>query len=125
MLQYKENVVHSLSVIVFMGILALVFAGAMLFCGVKFSPKSDSELKKSTYECGMPVYSDEKTFFNPKFFVYALLFIVFDAEMMLLFPFALSFDVLHGFVFTQGVLFLLLMFLSLSYATQKNMLRFK
>lgn len=116
---------HSLSVIVFMGVLALAFAGIMLFCGVKFSPKSDSELKNSAYECGMPVFSDEKTFYNPRFFVYALLFIVYDAEMMLLFPFALSLDVLHGFVFTQGVLFLFLMFLSLSYATQKNLLRFK
>lgn len=124
-MQYKENVVHSLSVIVFMGILALLFAGAMLFFGIKFSPKSDSELKNSTYECGMPVFSDEKTFYNPKFFVCALLFVVFDAEMMLLFPFALSFDVLHGFVFVQGIIFLFLMFLSLSYATQKNMLRFK
>ena len=94
---------HSLSVIVFMGILALVFAGAMLFCGVKFSPKSDSELKKSTYECGMPVYSDEKTFFNPKFFVYALLFIVFDAEMMLLFPFARICVYARRFVFVFNV----------------------
>lgn len=116
---------HSLSVIVFMGILSLVFAVIMLICGAKFSPKSDSELKNSTYECGMPVFSDEKTFYNPKFFVYALLFVVYDAEMMLLFPFALSFDVLQGFVFMQGILFLFLMFLSLSYATQKNLLRFK
>ncbi len=116
---------HSLSVIVFMGILSLVFAGLMLLCGVKFSPKTDSDLKNSSYECGMPVFSDEKTFYNPRFFVYALLFVVYDAEMMLLFPFALSFDVLHGFVFVQGLLFLFLMFLSLSYATQKNMLRFK
>ena len=125
MLQYKEIVVHSLSVIVFMGFLSLVFAVIMLICGAKFSPKSDSELKNSTYECGMPVFSDEKTFYNPKFFVYALLFVVYDAEMMLLFPFALSFDVLQGFVFVQGILFLFLMFLSLSYATQKNLLRFK
>ena len=32
--------------------------------GIKFSPKSDSELKNSTYECGMPVFSDEKTFYS-------------------------------------------------------------
>lgn len=116
---------HSLSVIVLMGILSLLFAGGMLFFGVKYSPKTDFEVKNSTYECGMPVFSDEKTLYNPKFIVCALLFIVFYAEMMLLFPFALSFDVLYGFVFVQGIIFLFLMFLSLSYAIQKNMLRFK
>lgn len=116
---------HSLSVIVFFGVLALVFAAAMLFCAVKISPKIHTELKNSIYEQSMPVSCNEKKLFNPKFFVYAILFIIFDAEMMLLFPFALSFDVLNGFVFFQGFLFSLLMFLSLSYAIQKNMLRYK
>ncbi len=116
---------HSLSVIVFLGVLSLVFAVTMLFLSVRFSQKSDSQLENSSLNSGMPACSYEKTLLKSKFFVYAIFFIIFDSEMMLLFPLALSFDVLQGFVLFQGLLFLLLMFLSLSYAWQKDILRYK
>ena len=59
------------------------------------------------------------------YFIIALLFIIYCAETLLLFPFALAFGKLFSFVFLQAIVFILIMVLSLSYALRKNLLRLK
>lgn len=97
---------------------ALVFAFLI-------SPKADSYTKSSTYECGMNLYSDAKIQYNVQFFMYAVLFLVFDIETILLFPFALVFDKIGFLAFIEAGIFVLLLLLGLVYAAKKNMLRFR
>lgn len=73
----------------------------------------------------MPAYNDEKILAHPRYFVLALMFLIYDAEILLLFPFALAFERMHFFVFLQAIIFIFIMLISLGYAIQKNMLRFR
>ena len=109
----------------FLIILATVFSLGMLITGYFLSPKASNAIKNSTYECGMTSFKNDKVSFHPVYFTYAIMFIVFDAEILLLFPFALAFDKLQVFVFLQALIFILIMLISLIYAIKKNMLRFR
>lgn len=74
-------------------LLACVILGASYFLGVQ---KPDPE-KVSIYECGFEPYEDARNKFNVRFYVIAILFIVFDLEAVLLFPWAVSLAQAHSF----------------------------
>jgi len=66
--------------------LALVILGASYFLSVQ---KPDVE-KTSVYECGFDPYEDSRNIFDIRFYIVAILFVVFDLEAMFLFPWAVS-----------------------------------
>ncbi len=101
------------------------FAVIALILGFILSPKADSAVKNSAYECGMPVFSDARVQYNVQYFMYALLFLVFDIETVMLFPFALIFGQLGLLALIEVSIFVLLLLLGLVYAAKKNMLRFR
>jgi NADH:ubiquinone oxidoreductase subunit 3 (subunit A) len=67
---------------IIIALLALVILGASYFLGVQ---KPDSE-KVSIYECGFDPYNDARSQFNVRFYIIAILFMIFDLEAVLLFP---------------------------------------
>lgn len=105
--------------------LSAAFAVIALVLSFLISPKAPSYNKESTYECGMEPFSDAKVQYNIQFFMYAILFLIFDIETMMLFPFALVFNELRLFAFVEVAIFVLLLLLGLIYAAKKNMLRFR
>ena len=62
--------------------------------------------------------------FHVQYFIFALLFLIFDVETLLLFPFALVFDKLGMFAFIEAAIFILILVLGLFYAVRKGLLRF-
>lgn len=115
---------HTISIIVFLIVLSLVFAAGLMFAGIFASPKSEAPVNNSSLECGIEPFGANFSV-NIGYFVYAIVFLIFDTEVILLFPFALAFEKLQFFVFIQAAIFIFLMLLSLFYAIQKNMLRIK
>lgn len=113
-----------LALILLLG-LSTAFAVAALVLSLILSPKADSNIKNSTYECGMNTFSDAKIQYNMQFFMYAILFLIFDIETVMLFPFALIFNKLGILAFVEVAIFVLLLLLGLIYAAKKNMLRFR
>lgn len=105
--------------------LSLGFAVAMLLAGWFLSVKAENKIKNSTFECGMKIFRDAKIQFNASFFVYALLFLIFDVETILLFPFAIIYEELGLLAFIEAGIFVLLLLLGLYYAIKTKMLRFK
>lgn len=117
---------YSVSVIIILFIMSFLFSAVLLIAGNIFPSETiKSEIKLQNYESGITSDSEVRKAFKPAFFTYALLFMVYDAEILLLFPFALAFGTLKSFVFLQAIIFILILILSLSYAVQKNLLRFK
>ncbi|MDD3237708.1 MAG: NADH-quinone oxidoreductase subunit A [Candidatus Gastranaerophilales bacterium] len=116
---------HELLALVILLVFSGLFALAALICGFIFSPKGDSAIKNSTYECGMTPFSDAKIQFNMPFFMYAILFLIFDIETIMLFPFALIFGKLGLLALVEVSIFILLLVLGLIYAARKNLLRFR
>lgn len=87
--------------------------------------KHPTATKYTTYESGMPTYGDARIQFDVKFYLYALLFILFDIETAFLFPWAVSFDFLglRGLVIMY--LFVDILLLGVIYAWRKGALRWQ
>jgi len=82
--------------------LACIILGASYFLGVQ---KPDTE-KVSVYECGFNPYEDSRNKFDVRFYLVAVLFIVFDLEAMFLFPWAISLSQISSMGFWTMVDFL-------------------
>jgi NADH:ubiquinone oxidoreductase subunit 3 (subunit A) len=89
---------------------------------VKYSPHKPGESKNATYECGLPSSGDAWVQFKPGYYLYAIVFLIFDVEAVFLLPFAVAFA---GFTKGQAVemlIFLLLLIGGLVWAFCKNIL---
>ena len=91
----------------------LIFIGIGLFVGVAFigiglalAPNRPDEQKLSPYECGFEPFSDARAKFDVRFYLVAILFIIFDLEIAFLFPWAVVLDEVGLFGFWAMVLFL-------------------
>lgn len=80
-------------------------------------------MKETTYECGIQPFSDARIKFDIRYFNYAILFLIFDIETVLLYPFAISLNSLGIFAVVESLIFILILLLGLYYAINKNMLR--
>lgn len=80
--------------------------------------------KLFTYECGEIPFQDAKLQFNFRYYIFALLFVIFEVEVVFLFPWALLFrDMLGWFIFAEGIIFILILTIGLIYAWKSDMLK--
>jgi NADH:ubiquinone oxidoreductase subunit 3 (subunit A) len=86
------------------------------------SPKKPNPIKQSTYECGMETVGDNWVQFKAQYYVFALVFLVFDVETVFLFPWAVSLGRLQFFAVVEGIIFILILLAGLVYAWRKGML---
>ena len=114
-------VVEYLPILIFLGI-AVVIAGAAV--GASFlvaSQKPDSE-KVSAYECGFEPFDDARSKFDVRFYLVAILFIIFDLEVAFLFPWAVSLSDIGMFGFWSMMIFLGVLTVGFVYEWKKGAL---
>ena len=104
-------------------ILAAFFAIAMIIAGFICQYKKDSNVKNSTYECGILPTNDARIQFDIKYFNYAILFLIFDIETVFLYPFAVKMNSLGLFAIIEAFVFISLLLFGLFFAIRKKMLR--
>jgi len=85
-------------------------------------PKKPNPAKKETYESGMQTIGDTWVRFKAQYYIYALIFVVFDIEAVFLFPFAVALRQLPLYALVWAVVFILLLFDGLLYAWRKGAL---
>jgi len=95
-----------------------VFLAAAAFLG----PKRPSAVKSEAFECGNPATGPAWGRFSVKFYLTAILFIVFDVEVVFLYPWALLFRRLGMFGFVEMMLFVAILTLGLVYVWRKGAL---
>jgi NADH-quinone oxidoreductase subunit A len=100
---------------------ALVPAAAIVVSWA-ISPKKPNPIKLSTYECGMETVGENWVQFKAQYYIFGLVFLVFDVETVFLFPWAVSLGNLPMFAVMEGVLFVLILIAGLMYAWRKGML---
>jgi NADH-quinone oxidoreductase subunit A len=100
----------------------LLMAGT-IFAASLLRPKRPSAEKLSTYECGMETVGDTWVQFRSQYYVFALVFVLFDVEVVLLFPIAAAYNQLHLFAIVETVIFIVLLLGALLYAMRKGVLR--
>jgi NADH-quinone oxidoreductase subunit A len=105
---------------------ALGFAAAPLalawLWAKKFSPAKPGKDKNAVYECGLEPSGDAWIQFKPGYYLYAIIFLVFDVEAVFLLPFAVSFSGFGVGECLAMLVFLLLLVEGLVWAYQKNVL---
>jgi NADH-quinone oxidoreductase subunit A len=107
----------------FLGIffaLVAVFAALPIVASRILRPKKPSKGKLDPYECGMERVGDAWIQFKIQYYLYALVFIVFDVEVVLIFPWAVVFKELGPVAFFEMAVFLLILFLGLVYVWKKR-----
>ncbi len=107
--------------IVVMGVLAIVFAVASLAASALLRPHRPNPVKLSPYECGndaVRVPRGER--FSVRFYVVAMLFIIFDIETIFLFPWAVTFRQLGLFGLIEMAVFIGLVFVAYAYVWKKG-----
>jgi NADH-quinone oxidoreductase subunit A len=86
------------------------------------APRKPNPIKQSTYECGLETVGDSWVQFKAQYYIFALVFLVFDVETVFLFPWALSLKQLPLFAVLEGVLFIAIVVAGLVYSWRKGML---
>ncbi len=104
-----NNLAEYASLFIFIGLGCLVFGFAFLFSGIFREKRSDLE-RKSIYECGMKTIGTSYVSPNIRFYIFALLFVVFDVEAIFLLPWAVQVRELGWVAFgVMGIFILILM----------------
>ncbi len=110
---------------IFIGIfllLAPVFPAAALLIPRLIAPRKPNPLKSETYECGIETFGETRVQFKAQYYIFALVFLIFDIEVVFLYPWAVAFDQLPMFAVFEGVLFILILVAGLLYTWRKGVL---
>ena len=102
--------------------LAVVVAGVLLGPGALLRPSRPSSVKEEAFECGNPASGSAWGRFSVKFYLTAILFIVFDVEVVFLYPWAILFRRLGMFGFVEMMIFVAILTLGLAYVWRKGAL---
>ena len=109
--------------------LFLVVAGgigiALLIVGWVFGPRRANAEKASPYECGFPAFEDARIKFDVRYYLIAILFIIFDLEIAFLFPWAVVFKHIGMVALVEMAMFLLLLLLGFVYCWKKGALEWE
>ena len=110
-----------LSIIIFLFI-ALGLSVGFSVLNFLFSPKNPDPEKLSAYECGFEAFGDSRMEFDVRFYLVAILFIIFDLEIAFLFPWAISLGNLGLLGFWSMMVFLLILTIGFIYEWKKGAL---
>ncbi len=111
-------------------IIVFVLAGIVLVAGANFlsnliSHKSDNPQKKDPYECGMETIGPTWVQFKVGYYLFAILFLIFDVEMIFMVPWAVVFNSVGAVALVEMVMFLIILGLGLLYAWKKHALKWE
>ncbi|MFP6734684.1 MAG: NADH-quinone oxidoreductase subunit A [Rhodospirillales bacterium] len=120
----NDLLLQYLPILIFLGI-AIGLAAVMLLASlVMVNQHPDSE-KLDAYECGFPAFEDARIKFDVRFYLVAILFIIFDLEVAFLFPWAVSLGAIGLFGFWSMVLFLGILTIGFIYEWKKGALEWE
>lgn len=115
------NLEEYLPILIFL-VLAIIISFGAIFMSVVFAKRDDYSEKSSTYECGFEPFSDTRGKFDVKFYLVAILFIIFDLEIIFLFPWAIALNDLDLMGFWSMMFFLFVLTIGFIYEWIKGAL---
>ena len=111
-----------LSIIIFLFI-ALILSVGFIVINFVASPKNPDPEKLSAYECGFEAFDDSRMEFDVRFYLVAILFIIFDLEIALLFPWSISLGNIGVLGFWSMMIFLGILTIGFIYEWKKGALK--
>ena len=109
--------------IFFQIVLAIIIGAFMFGVSAMLGRRSESRVKDEAYECGIEATTDTRHRFSVKFYLVAILFIVFDLETVFLFPWAVNYKQLGLFGLVEMVIFVLILLVGYVYIVKKGAIK--
>jgi len=103
-------------------VVAAVFPLIAMFLAFLLRPRKPAPVKKSIYECGLETIGDTWVRFRVQYYVYALIFVIFDVETVFLYPWAVAYSQLSLFALVEMFIFVMILLGGLVYAWRKGAL---
>ncbi len=120
--------VNSYGLIALFAIVAIIFPFVPLLLAAILRPKKPNRSKKMTYECGLefedfPQEAQQVWVqFRIQYYIYALIFVVFDIEVVFLYPWAVAYSALGVYALVEMIIFLGILVMALAYAWRNGLL---
>jgi NADH-quinone oxidoreductase subunit A len=111
-----------LPVVIFV-LFAAAFGGVTLAIGYLIRPSKPDPSKLDPYECGVPPISDARERFSNRFYIIAMLFLLFDVEVVFLYPWAVVYKDIGLLGLVEMVIFIIILFVGYVYAWKKGALQ--
>ena len=112
---------HYLPILIFL-IVAAGLGGVLIILGFILGPRRPNAEKLAPYECGFEAFEDSRMKFDVRYYLVAILFILFDLEIAFLFPWAVSLDVIGHFGIASMLVFISLLVVGFIYEWKKGAL---
>jgi NADH-quinone oxidoreductase subunit A len=106
-------------------VLGLVTGGAFVFLNRVLGPSRPSKVKSDPYECGLPSDVRQNFRFGISFYLVAMLFILFDIEVVFLYPVAVQLEAFGTFALVETIVFIVLLFVAFIYVWRRGALEWK
>ena len=113
-----------LPILIFMTI-TLVMGSVFIILGKLLGPSRPDAEKNSPYECGFEAFEDSRMKFDVRYYLVAILFIIFDLEIAFLFPWAIVLDQIGWFGFIAMMIFLAILVVGFIYEWKKGALEWE
>jgi NADH-quinone oxidoreductase subunit A len=113
--------VSILIMMIFAGLLACIMVGASYILG----PRRAGKIKAATYECGMETIGPTRRRMTIRYYIVAMLFLVFDLEILFLYPWAVTAKRLALFGFLEMLVFVFILFIGYLYVWKKGALEWE
>jgi NADH-quinone oxidoreductase subunit A len=111
--------------ILMQAILAIGFVAGTILISGKLGPKRSSKIKDTNFECGIESLGNARIPFSVKYFLVAILFVLFDVEVIFLYPWAINFKELGIEGMVKMVIFMLLLLVGFFYIIKKKALEWE
>lgn len=106
-------------------LVGLGLAGVLLGLGMLIGPRRPDAVKDAPFECGFPAFEDARMRFDVRYYLVAILFIIFDLEITFLFPWAIVLDKIGVFGIVAMGIFLLILIVGFIYEWKKGALEWE
>ena len=106
-------------------LLGLGVGGAFVFLNKVLGPSRPGKVKSDPYECGLPSDVRENFRFGISFYLVAMLFILFDIEVVFLYPVAVQLEAFGTFALVETIVFIVLLFVAFIYVWRRGALEWK
>jgi NADH:ubiquinone oxidoreductase subunit 3 (subunit A) len=121
----ESSYVQQYAFIGLLTLVAIVLGVAPILLAKVIAPKKPGMSKQAPYECGLEASGEPWVQFRVQYYIYALLFVIFDVEIVFIYPWALVWKSLGPVVLAEMVLFLAILGVGLAYAWKKGVLEWE
>jgi NADH-quinone oxidoreductase subunit A len=117
-----DEILNNYLPVVLLMIIGVAFVVVSLFMSRMLRPSAKTKEKLSTYECAEVPIGDARIHFNIQYYLLVIVFLIFDVEVLFLYPWAVQFKKLGALGFFEMVIFIEVLVIGLAYAWRKEAL---